>query len=238
MLYGFHPTGLFLTNHSVFGVFEPPDRDTYLDAIGPHFQPSLQPRVQVYVVSFDEVSPWPLTPYLEASVFLSVRHGVMEGWYPLMMPVTGRVAMIGGRLRGFPKEMADISLAETEDGWVGIARKEGRTLLRLEVAGLTPVAERSRDPRTQHFGAPMLNLTPPLKGPKVVATTVETLEPATPTRFEGEMSVSADPDLPWARLLRSSSPGFFETTHGAMVLRHGRVAAAYPATGGVQTAPG
>lgn len=146
MSHGFHPTGLFLANHSIFGVFEPSDRDAYLDAITPHFKPSSSPRVQVYVVGFDRVSPWPLTPYLEASVFVSVRHGVMEGWYPLMMPVTGQVARIGGRLRGFPKEMAEITLTENDDGWVGIVCKGDQTLLRLAVTNLVPIDEGFRDP--------------------------------------------------------------------------------------------
>jgi hypothetical protein len=238
MSHGFHPTGLFLTSHSIFGVFEPPDHAAYLDAIGPHFQPSLSPRVQVYVVSLDKVSPWPLTPYLEASVFISVRHGVMEGWYPLMMPVTGRVAMIGGRLHGFPKEMTDITLTDSPDGWVGTARKGERTLLHLEVTGLAPITEEFRDVRTQNFGAPMLNLVPPLRGPKVVATTIETLEPETATRLQGELTISTDPTLPWAPLLRQTAPGYFETTHGARVLRYGRVAAKYPSTRGVQVALG
>jgi hypothetical protein len=231
MSHGFHPTGLFLANHSIFGVFEPSDRDAYLDAITPHFKPSSSPRVQVYVVGFDRVSPWPLTPYLEASVFVSVRHGVMEGWYPLMMPVTGQVARIGGRLRGFPKEMAEITLTENDDGWVGIACKGDQTLLRLAVTNLVPIDEGFRDPRTQYYGAPMLNLSPPLRGPKVIATTVETLEPATSTRFKGELTITADPDLPWARLLEPASTGFFETTQGAVVLRHGRVAAEYVMVG-------
>jgi hypothetical protein len=238
MSYGFHPTGLFLANHSIFGAFEPPDLGAYLDAVKPHFRPSAVPRVQVYVASFDEVSPWPLTPYLEASVFVSVRHGIMEGWFPLTMPLTKRVPMIGGRLRGFPKKMADVALTETDDGWVGVAQRKGRMLLRLAISGLNAADDGERDPRTHHYGTPILNLRPPLRGPQVVATTIETLTPATATRLEGEMTISADPDLPWAKLLPSTTTGYFETTQGAVVLRHGRVAAKYEVAGGAQPAMG
>ena len=227
MPHGFHPTGLFLADHSVFGVFEPADRDAYLDAVRPHFGPSQSPRVFVYVVSFDEVSPWPLRPYLEAGVFISVRHGPVEGWFPLMMPVTGQVARIGGRRRGFPKEMANISFSETDSGWAGSSRQDGRLLLSVDLSGSREVGEEFDDPRSHHFGAPIFNLVPPLRGPKVVATTIESIEESKATRLAGEIKVEADPDLPWAPLLQSSASGYFERRRGARVLRHGRVAAQF-----------
>ena len=174
----FHPTGMFLAGHSVFGAFEPADPDAYVDAIPPPFEPSASPMVYVYVVSFDEVSPRPLTPYREASVFISVRHGRMEGWYPLMMPVTGRVAQQGGRRRGFPKEMAEVSLSESGQGWVGSAVQDNQLLLRVEVAGAREIGNDFVDPGTPYSGVPIFNLVPPLVGPKVVMTTVETLVPS------------------------------------------------------------
>jgi hypothetical protein len=234
MSHGFHPTGLFLASHLVFGVFPPASTEAYLEAVRP-FSPSEKPRVFVYVVSFDEVSPWPLTPYLEASVFVSVRHGTAEGWYPLMMPVTGRVAMIGGRRRGFPKKIADVSLSERVDEWLGAATRNGRTLLRVRVAAESEIGNEFRDPRTHYFGAPVFNLVPPQRGPKVVATTIETLEEPAATRYGGEMRVEADDSFPWNALLPSEPiTGYCERTHGAWVLRHGRVAATHPSVSAVR----
>lgn len=227
MARGFHPTGMFLASHSVFSVFPPATERAYHDVIRPPFGPSRSPRILVYVTSFDEVSPWPLTPYREASVFVSVRHGTMEGWYPLMMPVTGRVAMLGGRRRGFPKEMATVSLDETARGWAGSARRDGRLLLGLEVTGVRPIGDEFEDRRSHYFGAPVFTLTPPLRGPRVVATTVETLEERTASRLAGLMQVAADPGSPWCPLLRPIVPGYFERSRGATVLRHGRVAARF-----------
>jgi hypothetical protein len=227
MSHGFQPTGLFLAGHTVFGVFEPADHGAYLDAVRLNFEPSPSPRVYVYVASFDEVSPWPLTPYLEASVLISVRHGTMEGWFPLMMPVTSRVAMMGGRRRGFPKEMADISLAETDRGWAGSARQDGRLLLSIDFSASGETGDEFDDPRSIYFGAPIFNLVPPLRGPKVVATTIESLEASTVTRLAGEVTVEADPGLGWAPLLQPSVSGYFERSRSANVLRHGRVAAQF-----------
>lgn len=227
MSHGFHPTGLFLADHSVFAVFEPADHEAYLDLVRPDFERSQSPRVFVYVVSFDEVSPWPLRPYLEASVFVSVRHGTMEGWFPLMMPVTNRVAMMGGRRRGFPKEMADVSLAETDRGWVGSARQGTRLLLDVAFSASGEVGDDFDDPRSHHFGAPIFNLVPPLRGPKVVGTTIESLGESKATRLAGEITVEADPDVAWAPLLQASASGYFERSRGANVLRHGRVAAQF-----------
>lgn len=227
MSHGFHPTGLFLAGHSVFGVFEPADHEAYLDSVRPDFEPSQSPRVCVYVASFDEVSPWPLRPYLEASVFVSVRHGTMEGWFPLMMPVTSRVAMMGGRRRGFPKEMADISLTETNLGWVSSTRQGSRLLLSVDFSASGEVGDEFDDPRSFYFGAPIFNLVPPLRGPKVVATTIESLEESKATRLAGEIKAEADPDVAWAPLLQASASGYFERIRGANVLRHGRVAAQF-----------
>ncbi|MGB5168824.1 MAG: acetoacetate decarboxylase family protein [Acidimicrobiia bacterium] len=226
-----HPTGMFLADHFVFGVFEPADRDTYVDLIPPPFSPSPSPQVYVYVVSFDEVSPWPLTPYREASVLISVQHGRMEGWYPLMMPVTGRVALLGGRRRGFPKEMAAVSLSEDGQGWVGSAVQDNRLLLRVEVNRAREIGDDFDDPGTPYSGVPILNLVPPLVGPKVVMTTVETLVPPAVTRYAGVMTTGADPGYPWSPLLQSGSVGYFEKSSGARVLRHGRVAARFTTNG-------
>lgn len=223
----FQPTGMLLAERVVFGVFEPADHGVYVDLIPPPFSPSHAPKVYVYVVSFDEVSPWPLAPYREASVFISVRHGRMEGWYPLTMPVTGRVPLQGGRRRGFPKEMAAVSLSESGQGWVGSAIRDNQLLLRVEVARATEIGDDFDDPGTPYSGVPILNLVPPLSGPKVVMTTVETLVPSVVTRYAGEMTTGADPGYPWSPLLQSGSVGYFEKSRGARVLRHGRVAARF-----------
>jgi hypothetical protein len=227
MAHGFHPTGLFLAEHLVFGAFPPADTDAYVDVVPPPFEPSEAPMVYVYVVSFDEVSPWPLTPYSEASVFVAVRHGEMEGWFPLTMPVTGRVAMMGGRRRGFPKEMAEVALVETDEGWSGSARQDGKLHLRLDLSALRDAGDGFADPRSMYRGAPIFNRVPPMRGNKVVATTIDFLEEPTTTRRLGQMAIDADSDLAWARLLPSHAEGCFEQTRGAKVLRHGRVAARF-----------
>jgi len=227
----FQPTGMYLADSGVFGVFEPADRDAYGDLIPPPFSPPPSAKVYVYVVSFEEVSPWPLKPYREASVWISVRHGRMEGWYPLTMPVTDRVALQGGRRRGFPKEMAAVSLAESGQGWVGSAIQDKQLLLRVEVSRAREVGDEFEDPGTPYSGVPIFNLVPPLTGSKVVMTTVETLVPPVATRYMGEVSTTADPGYPWTPLLQSGSVGYFEKSRGARVLRHGRVAARFTTNG-------
>ena len=109
----------------------------------------------------------------------------------------------------------------------GIAVRDNQLLLRVEVARVAEIGDDFDDPGTPYSGVPILNLVPPLSGPKVVMTTVETLVPSVVTRYAGEMTTGADPGYPWSPLLQSGSVGYFEKSRGARVLRHGRVAARF-----------
>jgi hypothetical protein len=162
-------------------------------------------------------------PHREATLLVAVRLGLTDGWYPVMMPVTSRVA----QWRGLPAGLAEVEVTARNAGRHGFARRNTTTLFELWLAGASPSVEHILEPRTQYVGVPIFTLVPPGKGPRVVATTVDVLDRGTVARQRGPMSLSADAALPWAPLLAGAVPGYFDTWEGTQVLRYGRVASRF-----------
>ena len=75
----------------------------------PPLAPAHEPSVKVGVSRVDLGGTYP--PFGAGTVAVAARHGDLEGWYPLLMPMTTEQAVIGGRETfGEPKKLAQISL--------------------------------------------------------------------------------------------------------------------------------
>ncbi len=224
-MHEFHPTGMYLRDTWIQSIFDPPDADTYRRLIPEPFTMPDRPRVWAYFARFSEVGPWPLTPYREAALQIAVRLGSTVGWHTVMMPLTSRAGMWGGRLLGgFPKELAAVSLARTADDVVGVARKDGAVLLQMRLTHAMPAEPGSVELASAYRGVPIFNFVPPKRGSKIVATTFDVVDTPLVTGERGVVEFEADGSVPWASLLPDHSPGAcFERT-GTVILRFGRVA--------------
>lgn len=79
----------------------------------PPLAPAAEPLVIASVSRVDLGEGRP--PFGAGTFKVAARHGEVEGWYPLFMPMTTEQAVIGGRETfGEPKKLADISLDESD----------------------------------------------------------------------------------------------------------------------------
>lgn len=70
----------------------------------------------------DDASHW-----LEGAVQIRVRHGDVEGWYPIHYPVTAEFWFHAGRAVGLPKRRADAAIVADGGGWTASATPRGTT---------------------------------------------------------------------------------------------------------------
>jgi hypothetical protein len=170
----------------------------------------------MFVVDYTKVFPWPIIPYLEASVVLASSYGGQEGWHVLTMPVTEKVPMEAGRAMGFPKYIADeIRLEEAAGHWQGEERHEGASRLRLE---FTPGLTRELEPWEKElwddpsfFRGECHLLFPPAEGPHKVRVTFDHRVPPNWSPVMGMVDIAVHPTMPWAGLLAPGllAPGTF-----------------------------
>lgn len=97
------------------------------------------PRIYFYISEFQGTYPVKIEGgYREAAVSLAagykgdskteLRKG---GWFPLEMPVSAKSALNSGLIMGYPKYMADISLAAGDRGGEGAVKVEGRDFFQM-----------------------------------------------------------------------------------------------------------
>ncbi|MZD09354.1 acetoacetate decarboxylase [Streptomyces sp. SID5785] len=119
------------------------DPDAVAAVLPPPLKPTARPLVRANISRVD----LPGYPLGAGSVAVAAEHGGVEGWYPLVMPMTHERALIGGReVFGEPKKLGEVTVER--DGLVvraalarhGIAFVE----VRGAVSGALPLPEPSR----------------------------------------------------------------------------------------------
>jgi acetoacetate decarboxylase len=68
---------------------------------------------------------------------VACRHGEVDGFYPLTMPMGGEAAVVGGReIYGEPKKLADISLDVSDDKAIAKVSRMGVTYMEIQAQAL------------------------------------------------------------------------------------------------------
>ena len=104
-------------------------------------EPTEVPMATVFVVEYPECTFMP--PYREASVVLHARHRRKNVFFCAWIVVDDDTPMMMGREQiGLPKKLAQIDFELGEDGLgVGVVRRRGIEILRLEAKAATPSQE-------------------------------------------------------------------------------------------------
>ncbi|MEV6688203.1 acetoacetate decarboxylase family protein [Streptomyces sp. NPDC051130] len=83
------------------------DPDVVAAVLPPPLKPAERPLVRANISKVD----LPGYPLGAGSVAVAARHGEVEGWYPLVMPMTHERALIGGReVFGEPKKLGEVTV--------------------------------------------------------------------------------------------------------------------------------
>ncbi|MGD0354504.1 MAG: acetoacetate decarboxylase family protein [Dehalococcoidia bacterium] len=92
--------------------------------------PAPKPIATAFVAYYPKTSFGP--PYYEGALFLRAVYDGVEGNYCLAMPVTGDLAMAGGReVFGYPKKMANIQLKRNGSTMEGSLERHGLCFFKL-----------------------------------------------------------------------------------------------------------
>jgi|GEM_PF-4859268 len=117
-----------------------PDRlELYRSLLPPELEMPAVPKIYFYVSEFNGTYPVRIEGgYREAAVCLkagckldSKTELEKGGWFPLEMPVSAKSALNSGLMMGYPKYMADISLATGDSGYESAVKVEGREFFRM-----------------------------------------------------------------------------------------------------------
>jgi hypothetical protein len=113
--------------------------ELYRSLLPPELTMPAAPRIYFYISEFKGTYPVRIEGgYREAAVCL--RAGCKRdsqtdlhqgGWFPLEMPVSAKSALNSGLMMGYPKYLADISLAAGDRSGEGAVRVEGREFFGL-----------------------------------------------------------------------------------------------------------
>ena len=213
--------GMFQAYRGISTYVAPTDPELYRSLLPNVFSMPKQPKVFLFVVDYKKVIPWPMSPYLEASVVLASSYRGKEGWHVITMPVTKVVPMKGGRNIGFPKYVADeIRLEKVSKGWCGEERHESVSRLRLD---FTPGLTRELKPWEEQmwadpafFQGSCHLLLPPGEGPEKIRVTFDhRVQPAWSPEM-GMVRITVGSEMPWAGLIAETTvaPGAFNTFVG------------------------
>ncbi len=90
----------------------------------PPLRPTDRPLATAYLAHFPKTNFGP--PYYEGALFIRAEFDGIAGNYCLAMPVTGDIAMAGGREQfGYPKKMANIKFRRTVHSVSGRVERHG-----------------------------------------------------------------------------------------------------------------
>ncbi|MFI9718958.1 acetoacetate decarboxylase family protein [Streptomyces sp. NPDC052396] len=104
------------------------------DAVAAVLPPPLEPGPRPVVRAAVSTVALHGRPLGAGSVAVAARHGGQDGWYPLVMPMTGERALTGGReVFGEPKKLGEVVLER--EGLVIRARLARHGIAFLEVRG-------------------------------------------------------------------------------------------------------
>jgi acetoacetate decarboxylase len=91
----------------------------------PPLEPVDEPLAYAFVADYPRTNFGP--PYREGALFLAAQYEGVRGDYCLAMPVTGDMAMAGGREEyGFPKKIAKIAFNKEDDQVRGSLERHGQ----------------------------------------------------------------------------------------------------------------
>ncbi len=108
----------------------------------PPLKPAEKPLVTAFLAHYPKTNFSPA--YYEGALFLRAEFGGVPGNYCLAMPVTGDMAMAGGRERfGYPKKLANISFKRSGNKAEGYIERHGVRFfaLRVKLSGKTNTEE-------------------------------------------------------------------------------------------------
>lgn len=106
------------------------DPEVVAAVLPPPLKPAERPLVRANISKVD----LPGYPLGAGSVAVAARHGDIEGWYPLVMPMTHERALIGGReVFGEPKKLGEVTVER--DGLVVRASLARHGIAFVEVRG-------------------------------------------------------------------------------------------------------
>ncbi len=186
--------------------FEPSDPSLYRKLLPEQFAMPSRPVVTIFVADYLRVVPWPMTRYQEWFVLLKSQWNGEEGWYPVTMPVTRRVAMFGGRYYGFPKYIADeITLVKSEAAYVATAKYKSAVQLTLEfhpnVTHQLAPWEKELAENLSFFKGDAHLLVPPGRGPRVQKIILHHVIPPKWSPEHGMVCVRVSTSESWAGLV-------------------------------------
>jgi hypothetical protein len=198
--------GMFREFEGLTTHFEPKDPSLYRKLLPEPFAMPSRPVVTTFVADYVRVVPWPLTRYQEWSILLKSEWKGEEGWYSITMPVTKRIAMMGGRYLGFSKYIADeITLARSGESRVATAKYKGVIQLALEFhPGTTrqlALWEKELAENESLFKGDSHQLIPPGRGPRVQKITLHHVTQPHWSPEHGMIRVQVDPSESWAGLV-------------------------------------
>ncbi len=106
------------------------DADAVAEVLPPPLEPSPRPRVRVSVATVDL---GPHMPEFGAGTFaVEAMHAGCVGYYPLLMPMSSEMAVVGGREKfGEPKKLAEISVTRDGAHISGSVARMGVTIIEL-----------------------------------------------------------------------------------------------------------
>jgi Acetoacetate decarboxylase (ADC) len=219
--------GTFREFHGIFAALETENVDLYSSFLREPMQMPEKPIVALFVIDYVSVGPWPMARYQEGTVALRCKHSGVDGWHVKTMPVTKLVPNYGGRMLGFPKYVADdIPLRETNDGWLGEVRHQGKIMLSLQYArGATqesePLVQQLIEDGSLQLKQPLYLFVPPDKGSRFQKVMVEQPVHEHWESEAGSARVSIDESEPWAGLIPpgTEAPAFFQRFTGGAILK-------------------
>ncbi|WP_455360968.1 acetoacetate decarboxylase family protein [Streptomyces sp. SYSU K21746] len=119
------------------------DPDVVAAVLPPPLKPAERPLVRATISKVD----LPGYPLGAGSVAVSARHGGVEGWYPLVMPMTHERALIGGReVFGEPKKLGEVTVERDGDMVRASLARHGTAFVEVRgvVEGALPLPEPER----------------------------------------------------------------------------------------------
>ncbi|MFC9928291.1 acetoacetate decarboxylase family protein [Streptomyces sp. NPDC127190] len=116
------------------------DPDAVAAVLPPPLKPTGSPLVRVNISSVD----LPGQPLGAGSFAVAAAHGPVEGWYPLVMPMTHERALTGGReVFGEPKKLGEVAVEREGSGVRALMKRHGIAFVEVRgtVSGELPLPE-------------------------------------------------------------------------------------------------
>ncbi|MER6281064.1 acetoacetate decarboxylase family protein [Streptomyces sp. 900105245] len=121
------------------------DPDAVAAVLPPPLKPTGSPLVRVNISTV--ALPGQPLPLGAGSLAVAAAHGPVEGWYPLVMPMTQERALTGGReVFGEPKKLGEVTLERDEAAVAAALARHGVAFVTVRgtVAGELPPPEPAR----------------------------------------------------------------------------------------------